>query len=262
MIFRAIRRGVALVFALALSIVRYWLLRLRGPITLERRARWGQQTARLILACVGIRCRVEGTPPTQGLVVSNHLGIIDVLILSADMPCFFVAKIEVSGMSVFGWAAHACGTIFLDRSSHDSSLSVADQMIERFKLQIPVLLFPEGTSTDGSQLLPFHPRLIDPATSTGTQITTATIRYVLKDGTPEKELCWWGDEPFGPHMLKVLGVAGFSATVRFGEPKVYNDRRVAADSTRDEITAVREEMAERQRTEIRDQRSGAKSGAF
>jgi 1-acyl-sn-glycerol-3-phosphate acyltransferase len=242
MIFRAIRRAVALVFALVLSIIRYWLLRLRGPITLERRALWGQQTARLILACVGIRCRVEGTPPTQGLVVANHLSIIDVLILSADMPCFFVAKIEVGGLSYFGKAARACGTIFLDRSSLESAMSVADQMIERFKLQVPVLLFPEGTSTDGVQLLPFHPRLIDPATSTGTQITTATIRYVLKGGRPEKELCWWGDESFGAHMLKILGVAGFTAMVRFGEPRTYPDRRTAADATRDEIASFRAQM--------------------
>ena len=242
MIFRAIRRAVALVFALFLSIVRYWLLRLRGPISLERRAMWGQQPCRLILACVGIRLRVEGTPPTQGLVVSNHLSIIDVLILSADMPCFFVAKIEVGGFSYFGWAARCSGTIFLDRSSLESAMSVADQMKERFKLQIPVLLFPEGTSTDGLKLLPFHPRLIDPATSTGTQITTATVRYDLKGGRPEKELCWWGDESFGAHLLKILGVAGFTAMVRFGEPRTYPDRRTAADATRDEIAAFRKQL--------------------
>jgi len=121
-------------------------------------------------------------------------------------------------------------------------MSVADQMVERLKLQIPVLLFPEGTSTDGSQLLPFHPRLIDPATSTGTQITTAAVRYVIEDGTPERELCWFGDESFGTHLLKVLGVAGFSAEVRFGQPHVYSDRRVAANSTQAEIAAMREEM--------------------
>jgi 1-acyl-sn-glycerol-3-phosphate acyltransferase len=242
MIFRSIRRAVALLFALFLSIIRYWLLHLRGPITLERRALWGQQTARAILACVGIRCRVEGTPPTHGLVVANHLSIIDVLILSADMPCFFVAKIEVGGFSFFGRAARSSGTIFLDRSSLQSAMSVADQMIERFKLQIPVLLFPEGTSTDGLKLLPFHPRLIDPATSTGTQITTATVRYVLKGGRPEKELCWYGDEPFGTHLLKILRVAGFTAIVRFGEPRIYPDRRTAANATRAEIAAMRKQL--------------------
>lgn len=239
MIFRAIRRAIALVFAIVLSIIRYWLLRLRGPISMERRALWGQQTARLILACVGIRCRIEGTPPTHGLVVANHLSIIDALILSADMPCFFVAKIEVGGLSFFGKAARSGGTIFLDRSSMASAMSVADQMRERFKLQVPVLLFPEGTSTDGSKLLPFHPRLIDPATSSGVEITTATVSYILDDGTPERALCWYGDEPFGTHLLKVIGVAGFTAMVRFGEPRVYTDRRAAADSTRAEIAGIR-----------------------
>jgi len=209
---------------------------------MQRRARWAQYTAKVIMACVGIRYRIEGTPPTHGLVVSNHLSYLDVLILSAAMPCFFVAKIEIGGWPIFGWAARVSGTIFLDRTSKESSMSVADLMIERLKDPIPILLFPEGTSTDGSQLLPFHPRLIDPATSTGTQITTAAVRYVIEDGTPEKELCWYGDESFLTHLLKVLGVAGFSAEMRFGQTRVYTDRRVAADSTRAEIMAMREEM--------------------
>ena len=243
MIFRTIRRAVALVFALALSIIRYGLLRLRGPLSMESHALWGQQTARAIMAVVGIHYHVEGTPPTSGLVVANHLSYLDVVILAAAMPCFFVAKIEIGGWPFFGWAARACGTIFLDRTSKESAMSVADQMVERLKLQIPVLLFPEGTSTDGSQLLPFHPRLIDPATSTGVQVTAAAVRYVIEDGTPERELCWFGDETFGAHLLKVLGVAGFSAELRFGQPHVYPDRRTAADATQAEIAKMREEMA-------------------
>jgi 1-acyl-sn-glycerol-3-phosphate acyltransferase len=233
---------VALVLVLALSIVRYGLLRMRGPLSMESHALWGQQTARAILHGVGIHYSVKGTPPTHGLVISNHLSYLDVPILAVAMPCFFVAKIEVGGWPFFGWAARACGTIFLDRSSRESAMSVADQMVERLKLQIPVLLFPEGTSTDGSQLLPFHPRLIDPATSTGVQITTAAVRYQIEDGTPERELCWFGDESFGAHLLKVLGVAGFSAEVRFGEPRIYPDRRTAADATRDEIAAFRKQL--------------------
>jgi 1-acyl-sn-glycerol-3-phosphate acyltransferase len=242
MIYRTIRRAVALVLALAFSIFRYWLIRLRGPLSMERHALWGQQTAKAILACVGIGYHVEGTPPTHGLVIANHLSYLDVPILAVAMPCFFVAKIEVGSWPFFGWAARACGTIFLDRTSRESAMSVADQMVERLKLQIPVLLFPEGTSTDGSQLLPFHPRLIDPATSTGTQITTVAVRYVVEDGTPERELCWFGDETFGAHLLKVLGVAGFSAEVRFGQTRTYPDRRVAADATQAEIAKMREEM--------------------
>ena len=238
---RRFRRAVALVITLGLIILRFWLLRLRGPLTLERRAVWLQQAARMVLASMGVQYKVEGRPPAHGLVVSNHLSYVDVLVLSAAMPCFFVAKVEIGGWPYFGKAARTGGTIFVDRSSVASNMTVADQITERLKLTIPVpvLLFPEGTSTDGSSVLRFHSRLIDPATSIGAPITTACIRYVIEDGTPEVELCWYGDETFAPHLWKVLGVAGFHAEVQFGEPRVYPDRRTAADATHDEIEAIR-----------------------
>ncbi len=238
---RRIRRAVALVVTLGLIILRFWLLRLRGPLTLERRAVWVQKSARMVLTSLGVQYKVEGCPPTRGLVVSNHLSYIDILVLSAAMPCFFVAKVEVGGWPFFGKASRIGGTIFVDRSSLASAMSVADQMTERLKLPIPVpvLLFPEGTSTDGSQILRFHSRLIDPATSIGAPITTACVSYVIENGTPEIELCWYGDETFTDHLWKVLGVAGFHAKVQFGEPRVYPDRRTAADQTHDEIEAMR-----------------------
>jgi len=155
------------------------------------------------------------------------------------MPCFFVAKMEIGGWPFFGKAARIGGTIFLDRSSHASSLSVAEQMSERLKLNVPVLLFPEGTSTDGSQVLPFHPRLIDPATAAGVPVTSAAVRYVIEGGVDERELCWFGDAEFVPHLWKALGTPGFFAEVAFGEPHVYTDRRAAADATHAEITAMR-----------------------
>jgi 1-acyl-sn-glycerol-3-phosphate acyltransferase len=237
---RHVWRAVALAFVLGLCIVRYWLDRLRGPMTLERRAAWLQGSARGVLKCLGIRSRVEGSPPTYGLVVSNHLSYLDIIIISSTMPCFFVAKADVGRWPYFGAAARSGGTIFLDRSSLASAMSVADQMTERFKLPVPVLLFPEGTSTDGSEVLRFHSRLIDPATAAGVPITAAAIRYVIEGGVDERELCWFGDAEFLPHLWKVLGVSGFSALLKFGEPHIYTDRRVAADETHVEITAMRE----------------------
>jgi 1-acyl-sn-glycerol-3-phosphate acyltransferase len=239
---RAIRRAMTLASVLGFGFLRYWILRLRGPLTMEERAQWAQQTCRGILKGAGIRYSVEGQPPTAGLVVSNHLSYLDILILSAAMPCFFVAKIEIGGWPFFGKAARMGGTIFLDRSSRKSATSVSEQMSERFKLLIPVLLFPEGTSGDGERLLRFHARLIDPATSAGVPITAAAVRYVPEDGTPERELCWYGDALFAPHLAKVLGMAGFSAKVRFGQPHIYNSRRVAAEQTHDEIAVMRAEM--------------------
>jgi 1-acyl-sn-glycerol-3-phosphate acyltransferase len=175
-----------------------------------------------------------------GLVVSNHLSYLDIIIISATMPCFFVAKMEIDGWPFFGKAARSGGTIFLDRSSLASAMTVAEQMTERLKLPVPVLLFPEGTSTDGAQVLRFHSRLIDPATTAGAPITAAAIRYVIDGDVEERELCWYGDEEFVTHLWKVLGVKGFSAQLHFGEPLIYSDRRMAADQTHAEITAWRE----------------------
>lgn len=239
---RRLRRAVVLGFELILCMIRFWLLHLRGPVTVEQRGRWGHETARRLLASLNIAYRVVGAPPTHGLVVSNHLSYLDVPLLAAATPCFFVAKIEIGRWPFFGMAARACGTIFLDRSSMASARSVAELITERLQLplSVPVLLFPEGTSTDGSQVLKFHSRLIDPAISLGAPITTATIRYTVADGTPEREVCWFGDETFVSHIWKVLGVGGFEAELHFGEPRIYTDRRKAAVETHDQIAAVRE----------------------
>lgn len=239
MSFRRLRRAVALAFSLFVVAVRYWLLRVRGPVPMEQRAQWLQNSCRLILRSLGIHASIEGAPPSHGLVVSNHLSYLDILILSSAMPCFFVSKIEIGSWPFFGWAARAGGTIFLDRSSRASATAVARQMAERFKTQVPVLLFPEGTSTDGSSVLPFHPRLIDPATSNGIPVTAAAVRYTIEGGVEEQELCWFGDESFAPHMLKALGAPGFTALVMFGEPRIYPDRRTAANATHAEIVAMR-----------------------
>jgi lyso-ornithine lipid O-acyltransferase len=242
-IFRRLRRAVALAFVLALCVMRYWLKRVRGPLTLEQRAVWLQQSARMNMTALGIRSHVEGQPPACGLVVSNHLSYLDVIIISAAMPCFFVAKMEIGGWPFFGDAARMGGTIFIDRSSLTSAMSVAEQITERLRLPVPVLLFPEGTSTDGAEVLRFHSRLFDPATAAGAPITAAALRYVIKGGVAERELCWYGNERFTPHLWKVLGVAGFSAQLRFFEPHIYPDRRTAADQTHAEITAWRESNA-------------------
>jgi 1-acyl-sn-glycerol-3-phosphate acyltransferase len=222
-----------------LVFLHFWQIRIRGPLTMEQKANWSQTASRTILAALGIEYKVIGQPPNSGLVVSNHLSYLDILIIAAAMPCFFVAKIEIGDWPFFGKAAQSNGTIFLDRSSLRSAMSVADQISERLKLPIPVLLFPEGTSTDGSEVLPFHPRLIDPATSAGVQITAAAVRYVIEGGVEERELCWFGDVEFLPHLMKALETPGFSATVQFGEPQVYPDRRSAANATHAEVTAMR-----------------------
>lgn len=236
---RAARRAVTLCAALFLCILRYWFTRLRGPLTLMQRALWMQSAGRLVVSSLGIRYTVEGTPPESGLVVANHLSYLDIVILSAAVPCFFVAKAEIDHWPYFGRAARTGGTLFIDRSSMASAGNVAAEIAKRLPLSVPILFFPEGTSTDGSAMLRFHTRLFEPAIRAGAPITSAAIRYTFADGSPERTLCWYGDDAFLPHLWKALGTAGFTAEVRFGEPRVYAHRRIAAAETFAEIAAMR-----------------------
>jgi 1-acyl-sn-glycerol-3-phosphate acyltransferase len=247
---RIIRRAAALFFALSVSILRLGLMRLWGPFTLERRAVWIQSTARIVMSSLGIRARIIGRPPTRGLLVSNHLSHLDIAIYAATMPCSMVAKAEVGSWPVFGMMARASGALFVDRSSRASAIAVTEQIAERLKGPFPVLFFPEGTSTDGSEVLRFHSRLFTPAVEAKAPVTAAAIRYVIEDGTPERELCWFGDALLLPHLWKALGVGGFYAEVHFGEAKVYPHRRVAADQTRAEIAAMRDGSHEREEAEM------------
>jgi 1-acyl-sn-glycerol-3-phosphate acyltransferase len=236
---RAVRRAVALAFALVMCLATYWMRRLRGPMTLVDRARWLQTAAQRVLRSVGIRSTVVGEVPDSGVVVANHLSYLDIVILASAMPCFFVAKAEIARWPFFGKAARAGGTLFINRGSLMSAERVAGAISERLALPVPVLFFPEGTSTDGTEVLRFHSRLFEPAVQAAVPVTTATLRYVIEDGSDERELCWYGDDPFLPHLWKALGTAGFMAEVQFGEPRVYPHRRVAADETHAEITAQR-----------------------
>jgi 1-acyl-sn-glycerol-3-phosphate acyltransferase len=235
---RFFRRAVALVLVLGGIVLRYWKLRVRGPLSLERRAQWLQDACVRILRSMEIRCQVEGEIPRHGLVVANHLSYLDIVIVSAAMPCFFVAKSEIDSWPYFGKAARAGGTMFIDRSRRASAEKVAAMISERLTLPVPVLFFPEGTSTNGT-MLRFHSRLFEPAIRDGAPVTAAAISYFMADGAPESELCWFGDGALAPHFVKTLKAAGFHAKLQFGEPRRYAHRRIAADETFDEIAAMR-----------------------
>jgi 1-acyl-sn-glycerol-3-phosphate acyltransferase len=230
---------VALAFVLAAIVMSWWRLRLRRRTQPVDRAMWLQRASQRVLWCLGVRLQVDGQPPARGLAVANHLSYFDILVISAAMPCFFVSKKEIASWPYFGWAARTGGTIFLDRKSMRSARHAAGEIEKRLDLPIPVTLFPEGTSTDGEEVLRFHSRLIDPAIKAGAPITALAIRYVIDGGLPERAACFFGNAAFLPHAWRVMGVRRLTAELRFGQPRIYHDRRAAAEQTRAEVVAMR-----------------------
>ena len=210
-----------------------------------QQAEWMHFCGRIVLAAIGIRYRVEGELPVGAtLIVANHLSYLDIAICSAAVPSAFVAKHEIADWPGFGTLARLGGTIFVDRVSRISAWEVADRMAQRLAQHVPVLFFPEGTSTDGSEVIRFHPTLFASAVEGGLTVTPVSIFYQpVEAEKAERDLCWFGDELFFPHLLRVLGIAGFTAVVRFGAPEVYPDRKTAAWRSHDAVARMRDDCA-------------------
>lgn len=210
-----------------------------------QRAEWMRFCGRLVLASMGIHSRVEGElPKGVTVIVANHLSYLDIVIAAAAFPCIFVARHDVVEWPVFGVLSRLGGTIYLDRASRASAWEAVDMMALRLAEGAPVLFFPEGTSTDGSQVIRFHSTLFAAAVEAALPVTPAAISYETCNARSsgmitERDLCWFGDDLFLPHLLRVLGVTGFTAVVRFGAPEFYPDRRTAAWRSHDAVEAMR-----------------------
>ena len=241
---RTMLRSVLMFLSLAQIALGFLVLRLRtrGPIPPPRRAHWLRWSCALLLKRLGIRVQANGPLPSAGLIVSNHLGYLDILVFGATLPCIFVSKAEVRSWPVFGLLVQFAGTIFLDRRSQSSAAEVTRQIGERLQGGLPILLFPEGTSTDGTALLRFHSSLLEAAIRTSSPIAAAAVSYTAAD-TKERDLCYYGDDTFLPHLLRTLGRREVFASVRFsGHSLVYPDRKVAASSLWSEVAQLRAEL--------------------
>jgi 1-acyl-sn-glycerol-3-phosphate acyltransferase len=191
---------------------------------------------------MGVRLECRGAHPTGGLICSNHLSYLDILSYAAVTPCIFVSRSDVHRWPVFGWCARWGGTIFIDRQSRASTEDVVQQMNNALGAGVPILLFPEGTSTDGSSVLRFHPSLLEPAIRREQEITAAAIGYRMKGGE-ERDVCWYGDASFVPHIFRTMGRVGIVSEVEFHPDRaVYSERKVAALDLHQKVDAIRSRM--------------------
>lgn len=203
------------------------------------RAHWLHRSSALVLRRMGVHAESRGPRPARGLICANHLSYLDIAVCAAATPCVFVSKREVRGWPAFGSFASWGGTIFLDRQSRHSAEAAAAAMSAVLNQGVPVLLFPEGTSTDGTELLRFHPTLIEPAVAQRQPIAAAAIAYRLRGGE-ERDLCYYGDVSFVPHLLRTLGRTGISAQIEFyPEAQVYSERKAAALDLHEKVAAMR-----------------------
>jgi 1-acyl-sn-glycerol-3-phosphate acyltransferase len=187
---------------------------------------WAKAMARL----VNLKIEVQGNVP-QGafFLVSNHLSYLDVVVYAALLDCVFIAKRDVAHWPVIGRMCRSMGTIFIDREKRRDTARV-NALIEPIWAQgRGVLLFPEGTSTQGATVLPFNSSLLEPAARAGFPVSYAALSYSVPDDQQPAYLsvCWWGDMTFIGHLLEMLELREIRARVAFGAETIQFDNRKA-----------------------------------
>lgn len=220
------------------------LLRSGGKPAQPARSRWLQWCSRRTLRVFGVRYQASGAPPQTGLLVSNHLSYLDILVLVSLTPAVFVSKAEVKHWPVFGWFARLAGTLFVDRTRR-SDVTRMNALIETaLTAGNVVVLFPEGTSWNGSEILPFKSSLLEPIAGAKHPLTVAHLGYALDDGDAANDVCYWGNATFFPHLLNLMTKKHVRARVCFAAvPQPATDRKALAQQLHAEVSRLARDAA-------------------
>lgn len=214
--------------------------------SLAVRSRLLQRNSRRILRVFATSVEVAGPLPKTGLLVSNHLGYLDIPLLGSLTPVVFVSKYEVRHWPLVGWISRMAGTLFIRRERRSDVARIAREIHAVMREGHLVVVFPEGTSSDGRQVLPFKSSLLEPATGTDHELFAGHITYAITEGSVENDVCYWGDMTIFAHAVKILTRPRVTASVRFSRvPTSGAGRKDLARQLHAEVvrlkTAVRDE---------------------
>jgi lyso-ornithine lipid O-acyltransferase len=199
-----------------------------GPASRWRRslqATW----CRTLCWLAGLQVRLSGEPCNDGptLFVANHCSYLDIPVIARDADATFVAKAEVARWPLFGQAARLTRTIFIQRVGSEAKAQGVE-MLRRLQAGDNLMLFAEGTSTDGSGVAPFKSTLFAIAeqvpSDIGLQVQPVSISYVrTRAGLPlvgplRQLYCWFGDATMFPHLMRMLSLEGAQVELRFLTP--------------------------------------------
>lgn len=186
------------------------------PSRERRLVRWAGR----MLSSVGVRVVSRGQMPEShgdgALLVANHVSWLDIHVIHSLLPARFISKAEVRDWPVIGWLAdRAGGTLFLERARKSDAKRVNEVMAGHLRDGDCLALFPEGTTSDGSGLLPFYPSLFQPAVDAEATIWPVRIRYLDEDGRHTTEAAYYGEMTMLESFRKVVAARRLVAEIEF-----------------------------------------------
>ena len=209
---------------------------------------------RLVCRALGVSCTVTGTAPPAGaggLIVANHVSWLDIAVIGAQRPLCFVAKSEVADWPVIGLLSKLQRTVFIDRMRRAATADVAAQMGARLSAGESVVLFAEGTTGDGTRILPMRSSLLGAAhaalgegNDADITVYPLAISYTgihgMAGGRSERSaLAWYGDTELAPHLKAVLAMGAVDVVLAWGEPIVMGAKTSRKEATRLAEVAIR-----------------------
>ena len=223
-----------------------WIITRHFPrLGMEAREERVQVWSLQFLALWGIHLKVLGQPVLAGpaLLVSNHISWLDILVIHAARYCRFVSKSDVRAWPLVGQLATAAGTLYIERSRRKDALRMVRDMAQALQEGDVLAVFPEGTTSDGLNLLPFHANLIESVVAAQAPVQPLALRFVdARTGEPTLAPCYIGDDTLIASVWRTLTAPPIVAVVHFGEPQLAEgrERRQWARDLREAVQALRE----------------------
>lgn len=172
-----------------------------------------------LLEILAVRLVVRGAQPgwseTPLMLVANHISWLDVFAINAVLPVCYVAKSEVRSWPLVGWLSTQAGTLYIERGRRRGPADLSTRLVQLMREGNPVAVFPEGTSTDGSEVRDFHASLLQPAVLAGARLLPVAVSYVRADGTPCSGVAFIDDMSLWDSLRLVTGERGIRAELAF-----------------------------------------------
>jgi 1-acyl-sn-glycerol-3-phosphate acyltransferase len=244
--------------ALAFLLAMAFFLLLVAPIqALARRRGWPIQHeiqkffCRAMCAIIGVDVVAKGAlaSGTPRFIVANHVSWTDILAITSLYPLVFLAKVEVASWPVLGWLARLQGTIFVDRMQRSAIPAVNAALARELREGRDVVVFAEGTSSDGAKVLKFNAShfamlhdLAQNAQALDAAVVPVAFAYGPRQGVAEGfDVGWYGEMSFLPHLWSLMRHGGARCSVAFGEalsPAAFPDRKALAHAAQQSVEGL------------------------